>query len=119
MERSTITQANGSYVMYTENELRERVHRFFSSASVPIVPTGECPDYWVPPSPEQIEYYSKKIAEQFNGHDEDDDTNEKNWLKSPLPRLGGRCPEDLITGDEQDRQFLADLLESIEQGIFT
>ncbi len=33
-----------------------------------------------------------------------------------VPNLGGRSPQDLLTGDDHDREFLGNVIATIEQG---
>ena len=41
------------------------------------------------------------------------------WLSTPNATFGGRCPQELLDGDQDQRAFLESILSSLEDGAFS
>ena len=41
------------------------------------------------------------------------------WLSTPNATFGGRCPQEFLDGDQDQRAFLESILSSLEDGAFS
>ena len=115
------THSQRPTAMTTESDLRQRIHNAFCDKG-PLAASGrQSPRFWVPPTSEQQSHSSVSIADTVQLRDDAvvAATEEETWLTEPNPNLGGRSPQDLLTGDDHDREFLGNVIATIEQGAFT
>ena len=116
----------------TEQALRDRIHRFFfGNASISESP-GASPSFWVEPTEDQKNTIVLNLHDSIVVTDElhvatsgvgvptdqaDAAADEHRWLNSRHVDLGGKSPEQMLTGDEQSRERLEALLTAVETAI--
>ena len=95
-----------------EETLRDRIHRIFSGDVSPAETAGGSPAFWVGPTEDQKNALVLDLHERIALTDEVD--LERHWLSSPHVGLGGKSPEELLTGDECSRKRLEVFLATFE-----
>ena len=107
----------------TEQGLRERIHRIFAGDASLVERPPDRPHFWVEPTEAQKGTRVLEIHERIQITDEvgihDPTAEEQSWLAAPHARLGGRSPEEMLTGDEHSRAVLNNFMAGFEQGSFT
>ena len=91
----------------------------FSGDAPPSVSSGDTPRFWVEPTEEQKNDHVLDIHDHHPLTDVLDvaTADERRWLEEPLVALDGKCPKDLLTGDEKSRERLSAFLTDAETAI--
>ena len=104
-----------------EKALRERIHRLFCGDGPSVTPPTAPPSFWVGPTEKQKNAVSLDVPEpitlsdgiEIEAHAEAEAVKRR-WLNSPHVDLGGKSPEEMLTGGERSRQSLCTFVAAIE-----
>ena len=106
----------------TEQALRDRIHRIFCGDAQPSESEGVPPAFWVEPTDEQKGnvvlnlHDSIVVTEEFHVTTSEAGlaSQEQRWLRARHVDLGGKSPEEMLTGDERSRERLEAFVNAAE-----
>ena len=109
----------------TEQALRDRIHRLFCGDAPPSESAGVPPGFWVEPTDEQkgnvvLDLHdSIVVTEEFHVTTDQVDlaADEQRWLHARHVDLGGKSPEEMLTGGERSRERLEAFVTAAETAI--
>ena len=97
----------------SRENLRDRIHRIFSSDCTGTAVQGTLPTFWTPPP-------DGTTCEPFDPPPNPAGITEEKWLNAPNPVFGWKSPKDILdSGSNRDLEKLKNAICAFEEGAFS
>ena len=103
----------------TKQQLLDSIHCLFEQDFIDKNVTQKIPEFWVEPNASVVAQFQKLSHRAVENDKPEARYYEKVWLHKPNPRFGGKSPNEMLDGDESDREKLATALAAVRQCAFT